>query len=408
MRTPRKPFPGFKWKWASNEPTEGLNEPPIYLGVLRALYRCEGLLPSSAQFQGELKRVEREVKGRVRTTATLARLPERNLLRNSGQYWRMSGLLVGHGPIALSPLGKAMAKGDVTQDEFASLMVAGFRLPNPIVMTQDEVRVWAEAGITIRPLDLILQVMASLDESLGSSEAYLTVDELIHIVIPLSGEGSEISRHARAIREFRAGRLVVSSWPNCVPKANDKRVAKEFLLFLAHHGFCRREKGEDGERFVLVSLALSELVEEIRGADPLGADVELALKEVNEVGLPELIQRGRVLSSRLDRPGQASFRRKVLEFYKECVLTAEGTPDVLIAAHIIPVENGGPDAVANALCLRSDIHILFDLGRIRIEPTGAIHLATGLRRSPSYSGLPGVISLPRGVRSALEWRLRYC
>ena len=31
---PAKPFPDFKWKWASLQCTEGLNDPVVLLGVL--------------------------------------------------------------------------------------------------------------------------------------------------------------------------------------------------------------------------------------------------------------------------------------------------------------------------------------------------------------------------------------
>ena len=36
---------------------------------------------------------------------------------------------------------------------------------------------------------------------------------------------------------YRAGKLDLSQWPNCVPESNDRQMAREFLLFLEHHGF---------------------------------------------------------------------------------------------------------------------------------------------------------------------------
>ena len=85
---PRKPFPSFKWRWLSVQPTEGLLIAPVFLGVLRALEQFEGEPYSSEHLHNELKRVKAE----TRTNIDLARTPARNLFRNSGQYWRGTGL----------------------------------------------------------------------------------------------------------------------------------------------------------------------------------------------------------------------------------------------------------------------------------------------------------------------------
>ena len=41
MRIPKKPFANYKWRWAVYTPTETLNEPPIFLGILRVLRNDE-------------------------------------------------------------------------------------------------------------------------------------------------------------------------------------------------------------------------------------------------------------------------------------------------------------------------------------------------------------------------------
>lgn len=40
---PVKPFPDFKWKWASLQCTESLNDPVILLGVLFRMRKLEKL-----------------------------------------------------------------------------------------------------------------------------------------------------------------------------------------------------------------------------------------------------------------------------------------------------------------------------------------------------------------------------
>lgn len=117
---PQKPFPSYKWRWLSVQPTESLLKPEIFLGVLRALEKCEGIAPSDQKVFDELLVVETETNSPV----TLARDLERNLLRNSGQYWKGTGLLApATGRIELTDLGHQVARGGVTQGEFAAIMV---------------------------------------------------------------------------------------------------------------------------------------------------------------------------------------------------------------------------------------------------------------------------------------------
>ena len=49
-------------------------------------------------------------------------------------------------------------------------------------------------------------------------------------------------------------------------------------------------------------------------------------------------------------------------------MTNERTLPVLEAAHIRPYANGGTHEIANGLCLRTDLHRLFDRGYIGIDP----------------------------------------
>ena len=70
------------------------------------------------------------------------------------------------------------------------------------------------------------------------------------------------------------------------------------------------------------------------------------------------------------RLGQGSFRLLVTDAYhRRCAMTAERTLPVLEAAHIRPYAQGGEHALSNGLLLRSDLHRLFDLGYMSVEPT---------------------------------------
>ena len=49
-------------------------------------------------------------------------------------------------------------------------------------------------------------------------------------------------------------------------------------------------------------------------------------------------------------------------------MTSERTLPVLQAAHIRPYALGGEHSLSNGLLLRSDLHTLFDLGYLTVEP----------------------------------------
>jgi putative restriction endonuclease len=69
------------------------------------------------------------------------------------------------------------------------------------------------------------------------------------------------------------------------------------------------------------------------------------------------------------RLGQGSFRLLVTDAYRyRCAMTSERTLPVLEAAHIRPFAQGGEHALSNGLLLRSDLHKLFDLGYMTVDP----------------------------------------
>ena len=118
-------------------------------------------------------------------------------------------------------------------------------------------------------------------------------------------------------------------------------------------------------------------------------------------------ERRRVYTEILARPQQARFRRAVLNAYgNRCIITGTDLPDVLEAAHIKPVADKGLDRVANGLCLRSDIHVLFDSGHLRIDNVGILHLTPAA--AATYTNLPRNISLPSFIDIGnIDWRWNY-
>ncbi|MFJ4193383.1 HNH endonuclease [Pseudomonas sp. NPDC089534] len=111
----------------------------------------------------------------------------------------------------------------------------------------------------------------------------------------------------------------------------------------------------------------------------------LARKEVDEIEIApidgELDARKRILLQVAMRQGQSNFRSLMLAAYEEkCAVTRCSTIDVLEAAHIVPYRGVHTNRADNGLLLRSDIHTLFDLGRLWIDPdTMTVRLASSMR-----------------------------
>lgn len=71
----------------------------------------------------------------------------------------------------------------------------------------------------------------------------------------------------------------------------------------------------------------------------------------------------------MPRLGQGAFRVLVTDAYgRRCAMTNERTLPVLEAAHIRPYSEQGPHQLSNGLLLRRDLHTLFDLGYVAVDP----------------------------------------
>jgi hypothetical protein len=90
------------------------------------------------------------------------------------------------------------------------------------------------------------------------------------------------------------------------------------------------------------------------------------------------------------RQGQAKFREKLFDAYRgRCAITGTSIPETLQAAHISPYRGPETNGVENGLLLRADIHNLFDLGLIQIDPqTLKLSLAEEIKTT-KYGQLEG-------------------
>jgi predicted restriction endonuclease len=119
----------------------------------------------------------------------------------------------------------------------------------------------------------------------------------------------------------------------------------------------------------------------------------------------------KVLRSIALRRGQLKFRNNLLIAYdSSCAVTGTSIKDILEAAHIIPYNGRSTNHISNGLLLRSDIHALFDLRLLSINPeTLRVYCSESILQEPMYKELHGAkikmpsISNQQPGCEALQW-----
>ena len=84
---------------------------------------------------------------------------------------------------------------------------------------------------------------------------------------------------------------------------------------------------------------------------------------------PDADARARITRDVVARQGQAQFRKMLIQAYAGCcAVTGCDKPYALEAAHIRPYRGEHSNIAANGLLLRADIHTLFDLALLAVNP----------------------------------------
>ncbi|MDE5765508.1 MAG: HNH endonuclease [Ruminococcus sp.] len=405
---PKKPFPDFKWKWASYQCTENINDPVILLGVLFRMRKLEQLGKrlkySSKEFGIEMQSLQNDVSDSIKINLG-GRIGERNIIRNSSQYWRAVGLIPADskGIIQLTDFGRKVADREISQSEFAAITIQTLRLPNNNIQKKEECDLWINKGIIIYPLKLILQIVYELTK-LNDKQGYITPEELVKIVIPLSGAKAELQDYVNFILWFRAKEITLIGWDDYIDRSNDFRFAREFLLFLRNYGYLISfgvKKRENEEYYININIL--EEIRKIINTIPNDESLLKALEQIRASEVTSEVERKRI-RTRVSRPNQANFRREVLKACERCIITNATMPEILEAAHIKPFKYNGEDTIANGFAMRVDIHTLFDTGHLRISPEGEVKLSDRARMNYGSIIPPTIVIPPFTNREFLRWR----
>jgi len=90
--------------------------------------------------------------------------------------------------IMMTPFGKALAEGKVSESEFYAYIVKNFQYPHPAYSDYNE---WKDSGAVVRPFVSIMKALINLFEKGGLNEAYITAAEICEFIQPLKDENVE-------------------------------------------------------------------------------------------------------------------------------------------------------------------------------------------------------------------------
>ena len=261
------PFPEFKWRWAVTTPSESLNTEELLFGVLAILVKHNGKRHATQEFKNDLL----ELQNRTGTSIDLAKIDRdinKNIIENSGQYWKALGLLnsTTDGTISVTDLGKGIIKGSISKLDFIKKLYNDFSLPNSNIESTSTISIWNDNNIVVHPFKIIFNILLGMSKRNQSpTNWYIEGEELKDVVIPLSiYKDLDVNVYIDNILKYRNDKSQFSSWPNCAPGDNDFRMIKEYLLFLSNFGFLDLVELKDkSKRYYINSLTLSVLDETV-------------------------------------------------------------------------------------------------------------------------------------------------
>ncbi|TEA79243.1 HNH endonuclease [Allopusillimonas ginsengisoli] len=125
--------------------------------------------------------------------------------------------------------------------------------------------------------------------------------------------------------------------------------------------------------------------------------------------------RTKTLGAIARRQGQSRFRRTLIKAYGgRCAFSGCDVEQTLEAAHIRPYLGVRTNVVVNGLLLRSDLHTLFDLRLVRVNPESMEIEVSSKVKGLHYQAIAGTaitvprVSIERPSREAMEWHWNAC
>ncbi|WP_239591021.1 HNH endonuclease [Vitreimonas flagellata] len=181
------------------------------------------------------------------------------------------------------------------------------------------------------------------------------------------------------------------------PKNRDAEIHSRNLALkrcLEHHvpvAVLRRVRGKPGTLYEIIGLghvtAYNAPYFTIEGPASIDDRSHTGMSEFDPEGLED---QERILASVRRRLGQPAFRAALMEAYDgKCAISGCAVTQVLEAAHIVGYQGQASNHVQNGLLLRADLHTLFDLHLIRIDPHSRLVCIDASLKGTPYWDLNG-------------------
>ena len=125
---------------------------------------------------------------------------------------------------------------------------------------------------------------------------------------------------------------------------------------------------------------------------------------------PDTSEAERSLRTVLARKGQPAFRRELLSAYNRmCCISKSKVVEILEAAHIDAYSETLDNSPRNGLLLRADIHTLFDLHLLTVDPTRTIRVSKTLKGTEyeQFHGKSIEVAMPSARPSEFALKRRH-
>jgi len=124
---PQIPFPDFKWRWAVTTPSESINSEDILFGVLKILVKHNGKRHATQEFKDDLLKLQEDTNSSI-DLAKIERDLNKNIIENSGQYWKALGLLnsTNDGTISVTEIGLEIVNGSTSKEDYIKYLYENF------------------------------------------------------------------------------------------------------------------------------------------------------------------------------------------------------------------------------------------------------------------------------------------
>ena len=206
-------YPDYRWYWASSQPVLEFNRLDIICGVTKIIGEIGGKAIYNDEFKSKLVSLENQLQLTPKQLSKSATENSKNVIASAREYWQGTGLI--NTDNSLTALGVLVSNESMSEEQLAIEVIQKLKLPNhnlPNRYTPAVILKWEEFELEITPLKLIIDILTELFYRFDNgTESYISVDELVNIVIPISADTpNDINKYCIAIINNRKGELDIS------------------------------------------------------------------------------------------------------------------------------------------------------------------------------------------------------